>query len=159
MKTVPITLCRTLVVAAVLALLGAPAAATEDKVPAEYQGDWVPEKGTCESPVRFRIAETRMTLINGKDSASYGGIGITHTFFGPDYQGISFVAMPELDSGNAPFTVFFNADEKKGVTKVDIYQEIKGTQNAQVKAIQAAAKKLSERFPLNNIPLKKCAAE
>lgn len=100
-----------------------------------------------------------MTLINGKDSAPYGDIGIARTFFGPDYQGISVVAMPEIDGGNSPFTVYFSADEKKGVTKLEIYQEIKGPQNAQLEAIQAAAKKLSERFPLNSIPLKKCPAK
>ena len=65
---------------------------------------------------------------------------------------------PEIDSGNPPFTVYFNADEKKGVTKLDIYQEIKGPMNAQVSATQAAAKKLAARFPLNSVPLKKCPA-
>jgi len=44
-------------------------------------------------------------------------------------------------------------------TKVEIYQEIKGPQNAQVKAIQAAARKLAGRFPaLNLAPLKQCPA-
>ncbi len=70
------------------------------------------------------------------------------------------VAMPEIDSGNSPFTVYFNADEKRGVTRVEIYQEIKGPQNSQVKAIQAANKKLAARFPeLNLKPLKHCAVK
>jgi hypothetical protein len=144
--------------AAILSL-GARHVIAEDQIPVEFRGDWVPAKATCQSPLRFRIAETRMTLVNGKDSASYGDIGITHTYFGPEYQGISFVAIPELNSGNSPFTVFFNADEKKGVTRVDIYQEIKGPMNAQLKAIQQAAKKLAERFPLNSVALKKCSGE
>jgi hypothetical protein len=91
-------------------------------------------------------------------TASYRDLGTTATYFGPDYQGISVVLMPELNSGNPRFTVYFNADEKKGVAKLDIYQEIKGSKNAQVLAIEAAAKKLATRFPLNNIPLKKCRA-
>lgn len=159
MRSATTTLARTLAAVAAVLALGARCTAAEETMEAELQGDWVAEKATCESPVRFRVAETRMTLINGKDSASYGDIGIARTFFGPDYAGISVAAMPELNSGNSPFTVYFNADEKKGVTKLEIYQEIKGPQNAQLKAIQAAAKKLSERFPLNNIPLKQCAAK
>jgi len=146
-------------VAAAMLLLGTQSAVAGDKVPAEFQGDWVPATATCQSPARFRVAEERMTLINGKDSVSYGDIDIATGFFGPDYQGISVVALPDNETGNAPFTVYFNADEKKGVTQLDIYQEMKGPQNAQIKAIQAAAKKLSERFPLNRIPLKKCAGE
>jgi len=147
-----------LVTAAAVLLLGAPITGAQDKVPAEFQGDWVAATATCDAPVRFRVAETRMTLINGKDSASYGDIGITYSYFGPDYQGISFVGMPELNSGNSPFTVYFNADEKKGVLKLDIYQEMKGPLNAQLRALQDAAKKLAARFPLNRVPLKKCPA-
>jgi hypothetical protein len=32
-------------------------------------------------------------------------------FFGPDYRGIARVAIPEFESMNSPFTVFFNWDE------------------------------------------------
>ena len=156
MMSTTMTLCRALATATTILVLATQYAVAEDKVPAEFQGDWVPATATCQSPVRFRVTETRMTLVNGKDSTSYGDIAITYSYFGPDYQGISVVSMPEFNSGNAPFTVFFNADEHKGVTKLDIYQEIKGPTNAQVRAIQAAAKKLSERFPLNRVPLKKC---
>jgi hypothetical protein len=139
-------------------LVGSFSAAAQDKVPAEFQGDWVAATSDCQAPARFRVTETGMTLVNGKDSASYGDIGITHSFFGPDYQGISFVAIPEFN-GSQPFTVYFNADEKKGVTKLDIYSEIKGTTNPQVLALQAASKKLAARFPLNQIPLERCPAK
>lgn len=159
MTSATMILCRAVATATTILVLGAPSAGAGENVPAEFQGDWVAATATCQSPVRFRVAETQMTLVNGKDSATYGDIGIARGFFGPDYQGISVVAMPELNSGNSPFTVFFNADEKKGVTRVDIYEEIKGPMNAQLKAIQAAAKKLAERFPLNSIPLKKCPGE
>lgn len=155
------TLARGVAYAAALPLaagLGpAPALATDDPVPAEQHGEWVPVTAGCESPSRFRVEERRMTLVNGKDSQSWGNIGVTHTYFGPDYEGISFVAMPELDSGEAPFTVFFNADDKPGVTKVEIYTEMQGVLPPQVKAIQARAKKLADRFPaLNQAPLRKC---
>ena len=153
------TLCRALVTAIAAWILHAQYAGAQDKVPAAFQGDWVPASGNCQSPARFRVTEDKMTLINGKDSAVYGDIAIAHSFFVQDYQGISVVAMPDFNSGNPPFTVYFNADEKKDVTKVEIYTEMKGPQNAQVKAIQTAAKKLADRFPLNKIPLKKCPAD
>jgi hypothetical protein len=128
----------------------------QDKVPAQFQGDWVPATAGCDSAVRFRVTESRMTLINGADKAEYGDLGTTATYFGNEYQGISVVFLPELNSNNPPFTAFFNADEKKGVTKVDIYTPMPGPLNAPGKALQAAAKKLATRFPVNKIPLKKC---
>jgi hypothetical protein len=124
-------------------------------IPAEFRGDWVPRTATCESAVRFRVTETELILVNGKDSQAWGNVGVPTSFFGPDYKGISAVALPDFDK-DQPFTVYFNADEKRGVTIVEIYSEMKGPMNAQVAAIQAAAKKLAARFPLNKVPLKKC---
>jgi hypothetical protein len=136
------------------------AVAAHAQLAAEFHGDWVPATGNCEASQRLRVAAGTLTLVNGKDTTSHGNLGIPTSFWGPDYTGISVVAMPEIDSGNPPFTVFFNADEKKGVTRVEIYQEIKGPQNAQLKAIQDANKKLAGRFPaLNQKPLKQCPAK
>ena len=148
-------LCRGLITMVAIASLAPPDAAAQDKVPVEFQGDWVPATATCESPARFRVTETQMTLMNGEDTETYGDLGVTYSYFGPDYEGISVVSIPEFNS-TQPFTVFFNADEQKDVTRLDIYQKIEGPPNPQLDAIQAAAKKLSERFPLNRIPLKKC---
>lgn len=134
------------------ALTGSAAA----QVPAEFVGDWVPTLGTCQAAARLRVAESQLTLINGRDSKVFGDIGIPTTFFGPDYNGISVVVMPEINSGESPFTVFFNADEEKGMTRVEIYREIKGNTNAAVRAIQARAQALARRFPVNMMPLKKC---
>jgi len=130
----------------------------QDKVPPQFQGDWVPVTAACTSAVRFRVAESRMTLINAADKADYGDLGLSSSFFGPEYNGISVVYLPELNGNNPPFTVYFNADEKKGITKVDIYTEMPGPMNAPGRALQAAAKKLATRFPLNKVPLKKCPA-
>jgi len=88
-----------------------------------------------------------MTLINGTDKADYGDLGLSSSYFGNDYQGITVVYLPELNSNNPPFTVFFNADEKKGLTKVDIYTEMPGPMNAPGKALQSAAKKTSHPLP------------
>lgn len=150
-------LCRALIIVTAIAALESQNALAQDKVPEEFQGDWVSATTTCESQARFRVTETQMTLMNGEDSETYGDIAIAHSFFGPDYDGISVVSIPKFNS-DQPFTVFFNADEHKGVTKLHIYQEIQGPTNPQLEAIQAAAKKLANRFPLNGVELKKCAA-
>jgi hypothetical protein len=126
-------------------------------IPAEFRGDWVPEAAACGSALKLRVAEATLTLANGADSQSWGNVGVPTSFFGPDYAGISVVALPDFD-GSQPFTVYFNADERKGVTKVNIYTETPGPVNPQLARIQAAAKKLTTRFPLNDVPLKRCPA-
>jgi len=136
----------------------APAAQqSQDVVPAEFIGDWVPAKGTCDSPVRFRAGGNRFTLINGKDSASYGDLHMSASYFGPDYSGISKVVMPDSNANEPPFLAFFNHEEKKGVTWLDIHTEGPLSPHAPMAAIQMAHKKLAQRFPLNQMPLKKCA--
>ena len=86
---------------------------------------------------------------------TWGNLWLPASFFGPSYAGIVSVALPDFDA-DQPFTVFFNADERSGVTMVNIYREIQNPPNARVAAIQAAAKALASRFPLNDLPLKKC---
>jgi hypothetical protein len=142
---------------AIVLLLVAAVPTWADEIPAEFRGDWVPEKAACSSAQRLGVGDKTLTLVNGKDVASYGDVGVPTSYFGPDYTGNSIVAIPEVNSMNAPFTVYFNHNEKKGVAMVEIYVEMKGPQNAQVKAIQDAAKKLAGRFPdLNLAALKKC---
>jgi hypothetical protein len=126
-------------------------------IPAQFRGDWVPQTAECTSPVKLRVADATLTLINGADSQAWGNVGVPTSFFGPDYHGISVVALPDFD-GTQPFTVYFNADEKKGVTKVEIYTEMKGKLNPVQAKLQADAKRLATRFPLNSLPLKKCPA-
>ncbi|MCW5893039.1 MAG: hypothetical protein KIT14_21190 [bacterium] len=146
---------------AVLLVLGiaAVAAAVSAPMPEDVVGDWVPAGGSCDATTRLRVESQRMTLVNGSDQQSWGDLETALTFFGPEYDGISTVVMPDFDSGDPPFTVYFNADEKKGVTKVEIYVPMQGNTNAQVAAIQAKHEKLAKRFPgLNMTPLKRCAA-
>jgi hypothetical protein len=124
-------------------------------VPAQFRGDWVAQTATCESAVRLRVAATTMTLMNGKDSQTWGDVALPSGYFGPDYNGISVVAIADFE-GSQPFTVFFNADEKKGVTRVDIYMDMGGNLNPALAKLQAASKALATRFPLNMVPLKQC---
>ena len=142
-------------------LLGARAvAAHAEAVPAEYRGDWVPTTANCASPLRLRMTAAEAVLINGQDQAAYGHIGWPSGYFGEAYSGITVVGIPELDGGNAPFTIFFNAGEKKDVAKLGILQgqEVAGSGKAQYNQIVRAAQQLNRRFPLDDVPLRKCAA-
>ncbi len=129
-----------------------------DQVPAAFRGDWVAAASPCSSRVRFRAAAETVTLINGADRATYGDLAIARTFFGPDYVGISVVLMPEFNSGNSPFTVYFNADEKRGVTKLDIFFAMDARNNPVLQTLQDASRALAARFPLNDTPLRRCPA-
>jgi hypothetical protein len=129
----------------------------QTSIPAEFRGDWVPQTANCNSPLKLAVTETTLSLVNGTDTQSWGNVGLPTTFFGPDYNGISVVALPDFD-GSQPFTVYFNADEKKNVTKVSIYTEAPVLKNPELAKMQAAAKHLANRFPLNDAPLKRCNA-
>ena len=129
----------------------------QDPMPAEFQGDWVPATATCQAPARFRVAESRFMLINGRDSQEYGDLELASGYFGPEYNGMQQVAIPEFN-GDQPFRATFNAGEKKNAAVLEIYTEMQGVSNPTVLAIQAKAKRLSQRFPLNNVVLKKCAS-
>src|SRR5262245_30142957 len=101
-------------------LLGSFAMAGEP-TPVDLQGDWVPASGNCSSPLRFHAGATEFTLQNGADKATYGDVAWPSEYFGPSYQGISVVAIPDFE-GSQPFTVFFHDGDKKGVTKLSILQ-------------------------------------
>ncbi len=131
--------------------------AAEPPVQVEFRGDWA-APGRCGTGVRLRVTETQFVLINGTNSATYGDIAWPTTFFGPDYEGITRVAIPEFESMESPFTVFFNADGKRGDAKVDIgpLDQIPG--NATYNRITAANRALAARFPFGTTILRKCPA-
>ena len=129
---------RVAVLAAVLSPLVA--MGQTDAIPADQLGLWVPEKSDCKSSLRLELAPKTMTLSNGKDRVSKGNVGLSYSYFGNSYQGIQFAAMADWDK-TQPFTVIFNAKEKKG--------------RAQILVDDAALKK---RFPLDKKILKRCAA-
>lgn len=142
-----------------LALLGS-AGAANAQVPADFQGDWVSAKATCEAAVRFRVEASKFTLINGKDTQSFGGIEMAGpSYFGPEYNGIQAVAISEFE-GDQPVTATFNANEKKGTAQID-YTVLTGTVQpayaAQAQRLNKLA--LGKRFPIAATPLKKCTAK
>jgi hypothetical protein len=128
-------------------------------VPAPLQGKWVPASGTCDSAVRMQVAASALTLTNGSDSQTIGGIEMAGPgYFPPGYRGIEAVLITEFDA-QQPVTVTFNADEKKGIARAEFAPVLPGKPTAQLKAYNARISQLNlaRRFPLNKVSLKKCA--
>jgi hypothetical protein len=133
--------------------------AAQNTVPREFQGTWVPVNANCQSPVRVQVSAQVLTLVNGKDSAAIGGIEMAGPgYFAPDYRGIMAVLITEFN-GHQPVTALFNYGEKRGAAQVEFSPVIARAANAQSKAYNARISKLNlaKRFPLNKVPLKKCA--
>jgi len=146
--------------AAVLLLLiaASPGAA---QVPAEFQGEWVSASAACTAPLRARIEGARLTLVNGADMESFGGIEMAGpSYFGPEYRGIQAVLITEFE-GAQPVTATFNVEEKKGVAQFELGVPTPANPaNTVAAAHNARLAKLSlrKRFPLQAVPLKRCPA-
>jgi hypothetical protein len=127
----------------------------------QFRGDHVPTGADCAaSPLRLRVGADEVTLVNGKDEESFGNVAWPTSYFGPDYTGIAAVAIPDGDSGNQLFSIYFNADEKKGVTRI-LFEEGVERPEPQFQAyaeIFRKAKALKQRFPLGDVDLKQCGA-
>ncbi len=144
---------------AVVGVSGIPIAAAQNAVPPEFHGTWVPGNATCASPVRAQVAAQVLTLINGSDSTALGGIEMAGPgYFPRDYRGIEAVLFTEF-SGHQPAIMTFNAGEKKGVAQLALAAVTPGKPNAQLNAYNSRISKLNlaKRFPLNNVPLKRCS--
>jgi hypothetical protein len=145
--------------AALVAAIAATDLLAATAVPAPLQGKWVPSSGTCDSAVRMQVAATSLTLTNGSDSQTLGGIEMAGPgYFPPGYRGIEAVLITEFDA-QQPVTVTFNADEKKGIARAEFAPVMPGNPTAQLKAYNARISQLNlaKRFPLNKVSLKKCA--
>jgi hypothetical protein len=144
---------------AVLLFLGAGPATAQ--VPAEFQGEWVAASAACTAPVRARVEAARVTLVNGADMESFAGIEMAGpSYFGPEYNGIQAVLITEFE-GAQPVTATFNLNEKKGVTQLELGVPTPAHPANKVAAVanaRLAKLNLRKRFPLQNIPLKKCPA-
>jgi hypothetical protein len=130
-------------------------------VPPEFQGDWVLAAAACTAPLRARIDVAKLTLINGADMESFGGVEMASGFFPPDYTGIQQVVLTEVDTGDQPVTATFNYQEKKGVALIELMspQPFRRPNPAMEKLNARFAKlDLVKRFPLHKLPLKRCAA-
>src|SRR5690349_10336074 len=136
---------------AALPLLLLAAAPVATQVPAEFQGEWVAASAACTAPLRARIDAARLTLVNGADMESFGGIEMAGPgYFGPEYKGIQAVLITEFD-GAQPVTATFNVDEKKGVAQFEL--GVPTPANPANKVAAAANARLTKlnlrkRFPL-----------
>ena len=143
-------------VAVMLMVVAGPSAADSKTVPAEFQGKWVPAKAACESPVTMLVEAKRLTLVNGKDSEALGGIEMAGPgFFPPGYRGIMAVLITEFD-GQQPASVTFNNGEKKGAALIEFSHFMPGKPTSAYNA-RITKLNLAKRFPLHQVPLKKCA--
>ena len=153
---------RTAVACLLAAIAPAPGTATAgpNDAPASFRGAWVPAKATCDSPLRMVVGADRLTLQNGKDTEGIGGVEMAGPgYFAPGYRGIMAVLLTEF-SGDQPAVVTFNLGEKRGVAQLDYAPVIPGKGNAMQAKYNAHISKLAlaRRFPLDKVPLKKCAA-
>ena len=128
--------------------------------PAPFRGPWVPAKATCDSPIRMVVGADRLTLQNGKDTEELGGVEMAGPgYFAPTSRGIMAVLLTEF-SGDQPAVVTFNVGERKGAAQVEFAPVMPGKGNALQAKYNAHVSKLdlAKRFPLDKVPLKKCAA-
>jgi hypothetical protein len=129
------------------------------QMPSQFHGKWVPAKASCESSLGVTVTADRLAFFNGKDTEAIGGIEMAGPgYHAPGYRGIEIVAITEF-SGHQPVTATFNASEKKGVGRLDYSPVMPGKPTSQLNAYNARISKLNlaKRFPLNNVPLKRCA--
>jgi hypothetical protein len=106
-----------------------------------------------------QVAADRLTLVNGKDTESLGGIEMAGSgYFPPGYNGIMAVLITEF-SGHQPATATFNIGEKRGVAQVEFAPVMPGKPTPTLSQYNARISKLdlARRFPLNKIALKRCA--
>jgi hypothetical protein len=148
-------------VSALAVLLLATAGQAAAQVPADFQGDWVAASAACTAPLRAHIEAAKVTLVNGADMESFAGIEMAGpSYFGPDYNGIQAVLITEFE-GAQPVTATFNVNEKKGVAQLELgvptpahpANKVAAASNARLAKLG-----LRKRFPLQNVPLKKCPA-
>ena len=128
-------------------------------VPAQFQGRWVPAKAACESAVRMLIGADKLTLVNGSDTQILAGIEMAGPgYFPPDYRGIMAVLITEFDA-HQPATVTFNVGERNGVAQIEFSPVMPGKPTPTLNTYNARNSKLGlgKRFPLDKVPLKKCA--
>nr|HET7857630.1 hypothetical protein [Caldimonas sp.] len=135
-------------------------AAAAAGVPATFHGTWVPAKSTCDSPLRVTVGADRVTLANGGDRESLGGIEMAGPgYFAPGYSGIMAVLITEFD-GQQPATMTFNANEKRGAALIEFAPVISGKPTPLSNAYNARIGKLglAKRFPIDKLALKRCPA-
>lgn len=150
---------RALVSALCCCLIATASLSAPPAVPASVQGTWVSGKSGCDAPLRVVIAADRLTLHNGADSESLGGIEMAGpSYFPPGYAGIMAVLITEFD-GQQPATATFNVGERKGTAQIEFAPLMPGKATPALTQYNNRIGKLNlaKRFPLDKVMLKRCA--
>lgn len=109
-----------------------------EPLPSELHGYWVPSKALCSSSLGVHVSPYAIQFRKGKRVLSFPVEACFSCEGGVRYSGIVVWAIP-VKAGNHPFTAYFNAGERKGVSVVEI-----------------SFSGLQAQFPLNNVELKHC---
>lgn len=126
---------------AALLVVCAPVFALGPPVPDEFIGDWTPMKSACKSATILRVELESVSLLSKADQLSFGDLDICYSCEGGvRYSGEVVWLSPDFNkSGTVPFIIRFNANEKKGVTRIEFLDP-----------------ELKKRFPIENVALRKC---
>jgi hypothetical protein len=127
-------------IVSLLALILSTSALGASNAPSEFVGLWVPRNNSCDSNLSFHVETEKVTLRNGDQKRSFGDLDFCFSCEGGvRYNGIVVWMKPEFSSGSEFFMAQFNAGEKRGVTKLDIKDNV-----------------IQRDFPLDGVLLKKC---
>lgn len=111
------------------------------EIPAEFRGTWKPQATGCRSQAALVVTKDQLVLRKANQRRAFGDVDLCYSCEGgARYQGIVVWAAPGFAKGReGPFTVHFNADEKKGVT-----------------VIEPLDPHLARQFPVMGMRLRKC---
>lgn len=109
--------------AATLAALAASSGALA-QIDASLRGTWAPDTKACAAGPLLRVAADTITVVEGDKSKTLGDVDVCHSCAGgARYQGIVKMVTTEFSTGKpTPLMVVFNADERRGVARVDIIE-------------------------------------
>jgi len=127
--------------AVVLAALacGTALAMTGDIVAEAFRGSWVPARASCDSPLRLVLDAQAVAFVNGTQRAEFRKLEQCFSCMGRDVQDMTLLSTEAM--GDSPFTITLDGRKKgKPALSADLGND----------------RKLAARFPLHNVPLKKC---
>jgi hypothetical protein len=130
--------CRALAALALAA--GTVQAMTGDSIDAKFQGEWVPAKAACNSPVKLVIGANLVAFVNGGQRQEFRKLEQCFSCAG-GAQDIDPPTMLSTDAmGDSPWTIYLDRKKKTPSLTVEFSND----------------KKLGARFPLGVAALKKC---
>jgi len=130
----------TTIVALLVFLFGLPTAVLAAPLENALLGTWAPKGSQAfKAGPMVKVLPDKIILQNGRDSAQFGDLDACYTCEGgANYNGIVVWVVPEFSKKSAPFTLYFNAGEKRGVLQIEFMDH-----------------ELEKRFPLKSL-LRKC---